>query len=128
MLLLIIHDLLEFKWPAPIQKDPSQRNRSLRCDYHRDHGHETEKCQNLKFLVEKLIKVGHLKRYIKEIDHRVESGQAANKITAGVAAPSESRPSINYKLGGPSDDQYQSKRQKMKLFRVATVKARVNAI
>ena len=41
---------------------------------------------------------------------------------------SESRPSINYILGGPSDDQYQSKRQQNKLLRVATVKARVNAI
>ena len=28
-LLPIIHDLLEFKWPTPIQTDPSQRNESL---------------------------------------------------------------------------------------------------
>ena len=61
--------------------------------------------------VEKLIKVGHLKRYIKEIDHGVESGQVANRITTDVAAPSESKPAINYKLRGPSDDQYQSKCQ-----------------
>ena len=39
----IIRDLLEFKWPALIQMDPSQRNRSLRCDYHIDHGHETDR-------------------------------------------------------------------------------------
>ena len=39
----IIRDLPEFKWPAPIQMDPSQRNRSLWCDYHRDHGHETDR-------------------------------------------------------------------------------------
>ena len=49
-LLLIIHDFPEFKWPAPIQTDPSQRNKSLRCDYHRDHRHETDKCRSLMFL------------------------------------------------------------------------------
>ena len=43
-------------------------------------------------------------------------------------APPEPRPAINYILGGPLDDQYQSKRQQMKLLREATVKARVSAL
>ena len=127
-LLPIIHDLPEFKWPASIQMDPSQRNKSLWCDYHRDHGHETDRCRSLKFLVEKLIKAGHIKRYIKEIDHGVESGQSADRITASAIVPLESRPTINYILGGPSDYQYQSKRQQKKLLRAAIVKAMVNAI
>ena len=67
-------------------------------------------------------------RYIRELDHGVESGQAANRITTDVIIPSESIPAINYILGGPSDNQYQSKRQQKKLFRVATIMARVNAI
>ena len=78
--------------------------------------------------MEKLIKVGHLKRYVKEVDHREESRQAMDRITTGAAIPSKSRPAINYKLGNLSDDQYQSKRQQKKLFRVAKVKARKNAI
>ena len=41
--------------------DPSQRNKSLRCDYHRDHGHETDRCRSLKFLKEKLIKVNAIR-------------------------------------------------------------------
>ena len=40
-LLPLIRDHPDFKWPTPIQLDPKQRNQSLRCDYHRDHGHET---------------------------------------------------------------------------------------
>ena len=40
----------------------------------------------------------------------------------------ESRPAINYILGDQFDDQYQSKRQQKKLLRVATIKARANAI
>ena len=78
--------------------------------------------------MERLIKAGHLKRYVKEVDRRAESVPTADKITTGEAAPSESRPTINYILGGPFDDQYQSKRQQKKLLRVATVKTRVNTI
>ena len=97
-------------------------------DYHIDHGHETDRCRSLKFLVEKLIKVGHLKRYIKELDHGLESWQAIDRITAGAAVPSESRHAINYILGGSFDNQYQLKRQQKKLLRATTVKARINAI
>ena len=87
-----------------------------------------DRCRSLKFLVEKLIKVGHLRRFIREIDHWVELGQAVDRITASTATPSESRPTINYILGGPSDDQYHSKRQQKKLLRAAIVKARVNVV
>ena len=51
-----------------------------------------------------------------------------DKITAGVVSPLKSRPAINYILGGPFDDQYQSKRQEKNLLRAATVKARVNVV
>ena len=79
-------------------------------------------------MVEKLIKVGHLGRYIREIDHGVESEPVADKVITVVATPSESRPAINYILGGPSDYQYQLKRQQKRLLRAATVKAQINAI
>ena len=65
-LLPLIRDLPDFKWPPPMRAGPDQRNRSLRCDYHRDHGNETNHCQSLKFLIEKLIRVSHLKRYLRE--------------------------------------------------------------
>ena len=108
--------------------NPSQRNPFVRYDYHRDHGHKTNKCRSLKFLVERLIKAGHLIRYVREVDCGVEFEPSANRIIAGATAWSETRPAINYILRGPSDDQYQSKRQQRKLFREAKVKARVNAI
>ena len=109
-LLPLIHDLLDFKWPAPIHMDPSQRNLSIRCNYHRDHGHETNKCRSLKFLVERLIKARHLRRYIREVDRKEQSAPTTSRITTSVAAPPESGPAINYILGGSLDDQYQSKR------------------
>ena len=85
-------------------------------------------CRSLKFLVEKLIKVGHLKKYIREIDQGVESGQAVDRITVGTTVSSESRLAMNYILGGSSNNQYQSKHQQKKILRVAIVRARVNAI
>ena len=45
-------------------------------------------------------------KYIREIDHGVESGQAADIITIGAPVSPEFKPAINYILGGPSDDQY----------------------
>ena len=65
-LLPLIRDHPDFKWPPPMRVIPNQRNRSLRCDYHSDHGHETNCFQSLKFLIEKLIRAGHLRRYVRE--------------------------------------------------------------
>ena len=105
-LLPLIHDLPDLKWPAPIQTSPAQRNKSLQCDYHRDHGHERNQCRSVNFIVEKLIKAGHLKRYLKEVDQGVESRQPVGRIGASSTTLSEPKPVINYILGGPADDQY----------------------
>ena len=78
--------------------------------------------------MERLIKAGHLRRYVREVDRGEESGPPTNIITTGATVPPESISAINYILGGPSDDQYQSKHQQKKLLRTATVKARVNVI
>ena len=79
-------------------------------------------------MVEIVIKAGHLRRYIREVDSEEESAPTVSRITTGVAAQPESKPAINYILGGPLDNQCQSKRQQKKLLRAAMVKARVNAV
>ena len=55
-------------------------------------------------MVERLIKVGHLRRYIGEVDQEVESTPTADRIIADMAALFESRLAIKYVLGGPFDD------------------------
>ena len=100
----------------------------MRCYYHKDHGHETNRCRSLKFLIERLIKAGHLRRYISKVDREEEPAPTAGRITTTAVSPLESRPTTNYILGGLLDDQYQSKRQQKKLLRAATVKAQVNTI
>ena len=127
-LLPLIRDHPDFKWPTPIQSDLVQRNQSLRCDYHRDYGHETNRCRSLKFLVERSIRASHLRRYVRVTICGAEAAPAVERIAAKVEFPPEPQPTINYILGGPVDDQYQSKHQKMRLLRAATARARVNTI
>ena len=82
----------DFKWPNPIQSDPAQRNQSLRYDYYRGHEHETNQCRSLKFLVEKLIKAGHLRRYILETVSIGEVAPTVERIAVGVELPPKPRP------------------------------------
>ena len=105
-----------------------QRNRSLRCDYHRDHGHETNHCQSLTFLVEKLIRAGHLRRYIREPTRGVAVAPTADRVIVDIEHALGPRPAINFILGGPADSQYQSKKQRRKILRTVSVKARVNIV
>ena len=52
----------------------------------------------MKFRVERLIKVEHLRRYVREVDHEAESGPLVDKITTDAVAPSETISAINYIL------------------------------
>ena len=79
-------------------------------------------------MVEKLIRADHLRRYIRETVRKAEAAPAVERIIANAELPLEPRLTINYILGGPTDNQYQSKRQKKRLLHAATVQARVNTI
>ena len=107
---------------------PDQRNRSLRCDYHRDHGHETNQCQSLNFLVERLIRADHLRRYLSEPNHGATVAPTADRAIAEIEHAPEPRSTINFILGGSADSQYQSKKQRRRMIRVASIRARVNVI
>ena len=50
------------------------------------------------------------------------------RIAASAELPPKPRPTINYILSGPVNDQYHSKPQKRRLLRVATARALVNTI
>ena len=107
---------------------PDQRNKSLRCNYHRDHGHETNHCQSLKFLVEKLIRAGHLRRYLREPINGVAAAPTTDMVIVDIEHASRPRQAINFILGGPADSQYKSKKHKRKMLRAASIRAKVNTV
>ena len=53
------------KAPPKMQGSRDKRNSNLYCLYHRDIGHETEDCNDLKREIENLIRQGHLKQFIR---------------------------------------------------------------
>ncbi|XP_059595799.1 uncharacterized protein LOC132254348 [Vitis vinifera] len=90
---LLTHGLSDFKWPRPIGTDPSTRDRSRRCAFHKDHGHTTETCRAFQFLVERLIKAGHLKQYLRSDNGGRDASQHHNPGTPRApAAPKAVRP------------------------------------
>ena len=125
-LLPMIQGLSDFRWPRPQGTDPSTRDRSKRCAFHKEHGHTTETCRSLQYLVERLIKAGHLKQYL--------CSDAGGKITSqhhnpgAPRAPAAPKAVINYINGGPSDEEYDSKRKRQKLLRAVSIRERINSI
>ncbi|RVX04189.1 hypothetical protein CK203_015521 [Vitis vinifera] len=90
-LLPMIQGLSDFRWPRPLETDPSIRDRSKKCAFHKDHGHTTETCRSLQ-------------------------------------APVAPKAVINYINGGPSDEEYDSRRKRQKLLRAASIRERINSI
>ncbi|GFZ00651.1 hypothetical protein Acr_14g0002860 [Actinidia rufa] len=67
------------KWPGKIKTDPQKRNRNKYCEFHRDHGHNTEDCFQLKEQIADLIKRGYLRKYITDRHRPIP--QKGNTVT-----------------------------------------------
>ena len=46
--LMQIKDDPSLKWPEKMKGDPNKRNKNKYCRFHRDHGHDTNECYDLK--------------------------------------------------------------------------------
>ncbi|GFY88915.1 hypothetical protein Acr_06g0008550 [Actinidia rufa] len=73
------------KWPGKINTDPQKRNQNKYCEFHRDHGHNTEDCFQLKEQIADLIKRGYLRKYVvtRPPPNSPEKRYGDNKPTAG---------------------------------------------
>ena len=59
-----IKDDPSLKQPEKTKGDPNKCNRNKYCHFHRDHGHDTDECFDLKQQVENLIRQGKLKSFL----------------------------------------------------------------
>ena len=65
-ILMEVKDLGHFSEPPKIQTPIDQRNKRKYYRFHRDYGHNIDKCQTLKDEIEMLICRGHLSRYVAQ--------------------------------------------------------------
>ena len=52
------------RWPTQMKSDPATRDNTRYCEFHRDYGHRTDDCIQLKKEREYLIRSGYLRRFI----------------------------------------------------------------
>ncbi|XP_034674350.1 uncharacterized protein LOC117905562 [Vitis riparia] len=125
-LLPMIQGMSDLRWPRPLESDPSRMDHNKKCAYHKEHDHTTETCRSLQYLVERLIKAGHLRQYLRsDVGGR---GASQNHNSGTPTGPTAPKVVINYINGGPSDEELNSKRKRQKLLREAMVRERVNSI
>ncbi|RRT40176.1 hypothetical protein B296_00035153 [Ensete ventricosum] len=54
------------KAPNPMKSHSERRNKRRYCRFHREYGHDTEKCRELQYRIKDLIRCGHLHRYVRD--------------------------------------------------------------
>ena len=62
--LMQIKDDPSLKCPEKMKGDPNKCNRNKYCRFHRDHGHDTVECFDLKQQIENLIRQGKLRNFL----------------------------------------------------------------
>lgn len=56
----------QVKWPQKMKDPDSFWNPDFWCEFHRDHGHETEDCIALRIEVNELLQKRHLREFLSE--------------------------------------------------------------
>ena len=69
--LIQIKDDPSLKWPEKMKGDPNMHNRNKYFYFHRDHGHNTDECYDLKQQIENLIRQGKLRNFLGQ-EHKDE--------------------------------------------------------
>ncbi|XP_050290156.1 uncharacterized protein LOC126728357 [Quercus robur] len=103
-----IKDEYYLKWFRPLHSSPNVRDKNKYYRFHKDHGHNTEDCRDLKEQIEELIRKGKLQKYVKKGEY--SKFRDDNKVQHESFSRDDDRPSqpphkvigeINTIIGGP---------------------------
>ena len=75
-----IKDELSLKWPKPLSSSSRKRDLKKYCRFHKDHGHYTDECRDLKEQIEELILRGKLQKFVKK-DHQSQLKEEDKSMT-----------------------------------------------
>ena len=103
-ILVQIKDELGLKWPKPLSTSSRKHDLKKYCHFHKDHGHYTDECHDLKEQIEELIQRGKLQKFIKR-DHlpgsRAEDKTHDNAKDDGRDHPKQAMREKRMIAGGP---------------------------
>ncbi|XP_052209289.1 uncharacterized protein LOC127812798 [Diospyros lotus] len=76
-ILLALEDKNYLWHPPPLRSPPNTRSKNKYCRFHRDHGHDTEDCIQLKEEIQELINRGYLRDFVGQ--EGMSSGRVDSK-------------------------------------------------
>ncbi|KAL8108705.1 hypothetical protein AgCh_008657 [Apium graveolens] len=65
----------DIRWPKPLKADPAKLDKGKYCRFHKDVGHDTDECRQLKDEIEFLIRKGRLNKYTGDGGDRNNNGR-----------------------------------------------------
>ncbi|GMN49655.1 hypothetical protein TIFTF001_018818 [Ficus carica] len=74
--------------PPPIRTDRSRRNQNKYCHFHKDVGHDTKDCIQLRDQIEQLIREGYLREFVEKIFTPARQSSLAAPATRQNPGPS----------------------------------------
>ncbi|XP_063947567.1 uncharacterized protein LOC135152128 [Daucus carota subsp. sativus] len=89
------------RWPKPIRTDLEKRNKDLYCRFHKDTGHKTDDCRQLKDEIEFLIRRGKLSKFTKDGDKNYRDNDSRGRDNDDKRTQPRG-PVINVISGGPT--------------------------
>ena len=85
------------RWPTQMKSDPITRDNTKYCEFHRDYGHHTDNCIQLKREIEYLIRCGYLRRFISPENQ--PRNQAQNQAPPQQPPPRQTKTQHQQPLG-----------------------------
>ena len=87
------------RWPTQMKSDPATRDNTKYCEFHRDYGHHTDNCIQLRREIEYLIQRGYLRRFISPGNQAQSQTQNQNQAPTQQPPPRQTTTQHQQPLG-----------------------------